>query len=301
MWILGRSLALASGAILVLSVGAAARTLPSAASESARIVSATRAHFDSVLVELRARDLSVLTDEQRTRRAQLVNTLRAYRERGLFPHNYDFADPTPYFIDRKTGTLCAVGHLMASTGRRDIVDRVARADNNVWVAELAGDTAVAGWLEVNGLTLAEAARIQVPYAPEVTQAKVMSYTLGAPIALTGSLVSSVWNANGNASGHRKSIIILGIASGVVTSAVSGMLMSQDGVPRSLHAIGSTGMAIGAISTALAIRSLHHRGQFMADRDAAKTEVRRADPATEIVPLLNVGKNASAGVAMTVRF
>ena len=69
----------------------------------------------------------------------------------------------PYFVDRKTGTLCAVGFLLASTGRADIVDRVAGVNNNVYVAELAGDTAFTAWLVEQGITLDEAARIQVPY------------------------------------------------------------------------------------------------------------------------------------------
>ena len=122
------------GALAVLPGSANARERNGAAAEVQRI----RAHFDSVLTELVLRDASSLTEAQRTERAALVATLRAYRDRGVFPHNYDFPDrATPNFVDRKTGTLCAVAHLLASTGRRDIVDRVARMDNNVLVAQLA--------------------------------------------------------------------------------------------------------------------------------------------------------------------
>ena len=124
-----------------------------------------RTHFDSVLTGLGSRDLTALTQEQRARRASLMTTLRAYQARGVFPHNYDFpGQDVPYFVDRKTGTLCAVAHLLASTGRRDIVDRVARANNNVLVPQLAGDSAFTHWLSDNGITLDEAAFIQVPYA-----------------------------------------------------------------------------------------------------------------------------------------
>jgi len=99
-----------------------------------------QAHFDSVLAELSARDVADLTSAQHAARVRLLETLRTYRDRGIFPHNYDFAGrAVPYFVDRKTGTLCAVAHLLASTGRRDIVDRVARTNNNVWVPDLAGD------------------------------------------------------------------------------------------------------------------------------------------------------------------
>jgi hypothetical protein len=131
--------------------------------ERAEVVRIQR-HFDGALELLAQRDLSGLTAEQRARRAALTGVLARYRDRGLFPRNYDFpGQAMPYFIDRRTGVLCAVAHLMESTGRRDLVERVADADNNVWVPELAGNAEFEAWLGENGLTLAEAARIQVPY------------------------------------------------------------------------------------------------------------------------------------------
>jgi hypothetical protein len=108
-------------------------------------VARIRAHFDSVLVGLPSRDTHALLPTQRARRSHLLRTLHTYRDAGAFPHNYDFPQqPTPYFIDRGSGVLCAVAHLLASTGRRDIVDRVAAMNNNVYVSGLAGDTAFAG-------------------------------------------------------------------------------------------------------------------------------------------------------------
>src|SRR5215207_3379955 len=145
----------ASGLIAVLAFVAAPLGLaPSvhAGGPAEREVSRIRAHFDSVLTELAHRDVATLSASQRGNRARLMTTLAAYRDRGVFPHNYDFADrAVPYFIDRKTGTRCAVAHLLESTGRRDVVDRVARMNNNVWVAELASDTALASWLDANGI------------------------------------------------------------------------------------------------------------------------------------------------------
>src|SRR5665213_783348 len=100
-----------------------------------------RAHLDSVLRELPQHDVRGLTSAQLAKRSSVLATLRSYRDAGEFPRNYDFKDPTPYFTDRKTGTLCAVAYLLVSTGRRDIVGRVTRANNNARVHELAGDTA----------------------------------------------------------------------------------------------------------------------------------------------------------------
>ena len=99
-----------------------------------------QAHFDSVLSELRARDVDGLTAKQLSERSNLIGVLATYRDRGVFPHNRDFGSQAiPYFIDRPTGILCAVAHLLESTGRRDIVDAVAAMDNNVWVNGLAGN------------------------------------------------------------------------------------------------------------------------------------------------------------------
>jgi hypothetical protein len=164
-----------AAALAVLA--AASPATPRTGAERAE-VQRIRVHFDSVLAELPGRDLSGLTPVQRRKRAVLVTTLQAYRDRGVFPHNYDFPGrAVPYFVDRRTGTLCAVAHLLESTGRRDIVDRVARSDNNVWVPQLARDTAFTAWLDANGLTLAEAARIQVPYvAPAPRPGLIMAGT-----------------------------------------------------------------------------------------------------------------------------
>jgi hypothetical protein len=100
-----------------------------------------QARLDTILGELRTRDVAALSLSQRANRARNIETLRRYREIGQFPRNYDFAQATPYFVDRKTGTLCAVAYLLDASGRHDIVDRVARTNNNVWVDELAGDVA----------------------------------------------------------------------------------------------------------------------------------------------------------------
>jgi len=153
-------LAVVISSAAVAAMGMASHSDPARAREVARI----RAHFDSVLVELRARDVRALTPTQRQQRGRLIATLGAYRDAGQFPHNYDFpGQAVPYFVDRETGALCAVANLIASTGRGDIVERVTRTNNNVWVPALAGDTAFRAWLDGHGLTLAEAARIQIPY------------------------------------------------------------------------------------------------------------------------------------------
>ncbi len=272
-----------------------------ARAESKRI----HAHFDSVLRELDARDISSLTSSQRTARRALVGTLRGYNTRGVFPHNYDFAVAlTPYFVDRKTGTLCAVAFLLESTGRRDIVDRVAGANNNVWVAELAGDTALASWLGEHGITLSEAARIQVPYAVSPTaQARETALAVAAPLTLLASAGTGVWNAWGNADGHNRVGSIIGISAGVLAAAFNTRFALATDYNRTARGVASAGIAVGGLGIALSTRSLMRHGRFLAsEREAERArQTRRADPQASVTPILPAGRNGGAGLNVSIRF
>ncbi len=121
-------------------------------------------HFHEVLGELKARDTSHMTPAQLLKRNQLISLLRTYQDRGLFPENRDFDKNTPYFIDG-SGTRCAMAYLIEESGGRDLVARVAEKANNAYVKELATDRQLLQWLEIHGLSLQEAARIQPTYNP----------------------------------------------------------------------------------------------------------------------------------------
>lgn len=129
------------------------------AREKVRLV----AHFRTVLGELRARDTSHLSPEQRAARAGLIAELQRYARTGRFPRNLDFPGiRKPYFVDA-FGTRCAMAHLIESTGEADLVTRVAATANNAFIREIEGDIALRAWLYRTGLTAAEAARIQPSY------------------------------------------------------------------------------------------------------------------------------------------
>lgn len=123
-----------------------------------------RVHFGEVLADLAARDTSDLTPSQRAKRAAAIERLRAYRERGAFPVNDDFARYTPYFIDNR-GTRCAMAYLIEESGAVELVARIAREDNHAYVHDLAADPELVAWLGANGITEDEAARIQPSYEP----------------------------------------------------------------------------------------------------------------------------------------
>lgn len=264
------------------------------ASTSSAEVLRIQAHFDSVLVELNARDVAHLSAEQRANRSALIRTLAAYRNRAAFPINYEFSAPTPYFVDRGTGVLCAVAHLMEQTGRRDIVDRVAAANNNVWVPQLAGDAEFETWLTRQGITLAEAARIQVPYIgepifedPAPVRQSLLLPAAGAGLAATASAM----NLLSNRDGHGRIRNIAGLASGAVSLGYGASLLRDRNADRGMAVAN---LATGAVSAFVSGRGiLRHRQQVAAQREAERTKVAMAP----IVPVAGSG----AGVSLNVRF
>lgn len=282
-------LGIAAGMILVAVILVAFRPAPDGSSEIRRI----QAHFDSVLVEMRARDASALTAEQLTRRSLLIETLVTYRNAGRFPRNYDFAEPTPYFVDRRTGILCAVAHLLESSGRRDIVDRVAAADNNVWVPRLAGASEFERWLDANGITLAEAARIQVPYVGDgpgtgaTAQRRLSTLPIMSATAATlAGAANLMWNSNG----HSRTGTVLGLVSGV-TGAGVGLGMLAD--PQENRALTIASATAGVISTLIAARGVQRHRRAIAAR-------RAEDARVAVAPLIPTPATG-AGVSVNVRF
>ncbi len=290
---------------VVASTPAPEKSRANAAGGDTRLVEVRRirAHFDSVLTELPTHNIATLSAAQRARRMQVLSTLRTYRTAGSFPHNYDFQDPTPYFVDRKTGVLCAVAHLLESTGRRDIVDRVAAANNNVYVADLAGDSAFTRWLDHTGLTLAEAARIQVPYmgdwSPEIIApppSNTASYSIGSAVAIGGSLAATMWSTYGNGDGHRRFSNFAGLAASAANFGLAAAAMSDRSAPR---AVAPITLLAGGVSAYFSTRGLfRHKSYRAAQREAAQQpKVARAT----VAPILPVAGQNGAGLAMRFTF
>lgn len=271
-------------ALAIIAAGATSSRAP-------RDVRRIQGHFDSVLVELSHRNISALSAAQRAERVRLVAELRRYRDAGVFPRNYDFAAPTPYFIDRKTGTLCAVANLLASSGRRDIVDRVAAANNNVWVAQLAGDTAFTRWLDASGLTLDEAARIQVPYVGPLPDEKPLTsaqrarntaYLITAPVAIGGAAITAFLNARSNADGHRTGVSKAGIATGLGSIAAGTLLMAKRDLPSGYFAAGAASTVLGGASVMLSTRSMQRHNASLA-------------------PVVTMGSRPAAGLSLSIDY
>lgn len=274
-----RARTIVAGSALLASMAALAAFLPRPATrvdfaDAQRI--RLRAHFDSVEGELLARDVSSLTPSQRTARARQLVVLRRYRDAGVFPRNHDVAGRSPIFVDRY-GTHCAMGHLIATSGRTDIVARVHATRNTATIHELAADTALLAWLDDNGLTVDEAARIQPAYEyepPPLTERVPERTALNA---------GETWAAAGSAAAGVAGIVLstrptysadrawLGVGAGVLAFAVGATQFDESGTRQT---VGLANAVIGTASIATAAYAmLHNRAATPVNQNAARSSLR----------------------------
>lgn len=248
-------------------------------------------HFDGAIAQLTSREVSDLSATQRANRSALIRELARYRDRGLFPRNYDFpGEAVPYFVDRVTGVRCAVAHLLEFTGRADIVARVAALDNNIWVPDLGQDGPFLAWLDEQGLTLAEAARIQVPYVEAPPPSPLVQAGLHRPSsqafalgATVGTAVLARYAAEG---GPQRLIGLVGLTAGAVSIAASmGAAQNED-----MGALAISNLVAGGVGMYLGWRAF---GRGVVAHRAA----RRA----QVTPMIPLSSQSGAGLSVSIAF
>jgi hypothetical protein len=150
-----------------------------------------REHLRRTESALRGDAAQDLSTAQRERRESALDRLTTYRERGEFPRNRTQADRTPLFVG-DDGTPCAMAHLLLEDGRDDLVATVMADDPTVAIEDLPPEHPVVEWIETNGLTQAEAARIQPAYGEGIqfatTCGPVPCWLAGAAATVLGSAV-----------------------------------------------------------------------------------------------------------------
>ncbi len=121
--------------------------------------------YERVEQELASRAPGGLSPDQRAARAKLLEVLDAYRRRADFGIDREHPGArVPLFVDGE-GRRCAMAELLHATGRDDLVEAVEAQDNLAWIVDLADSAPLCEWLDQNGLSLEEAARIQGPAMP----------------------------------------------------------------------------------------------------------------------------------------
>ncbi len=121
-----------------------------------------RTHLYRTWAELAAKPLPADPVLAARRLANLAR-LKEYAERGRYPKNADFPGAQVPSIRDRSGTLCAMAHLIERSGDGALVDSLARECNHVRIPAVAGGPLLA-WLAASGLTQAEAGRIQPGYS-----------------------------------------------------------------------------------------------------------------------------------------
>lgn len=270
-------------------------------SEVARL----RAHFDSVDIELRTRDVSHLSLEQRASRMKLIGWLREYRDAGRFPQNDRFRDRlVPFFRDSR-GALCAMAYLVDRSGRGDIVDHIAKSRNNAYIRNLTDDREIVAWLDASGLSVGEAARIQPEYGgnpccviadPVVSDRNRVStnYAL-LSMGLGGSSLSAI---GFNLFSPSRTIGGFGLVAGAA-AIIAGTARLDDGPGNRRIAIANT--AVGSVAAFTGLRTLL---AMRNTRVLSPTETSRRKVVTDatIAPDVIVTPNATAlGLRVHARF
>lgn len=117
--------------------------------------------MSAVIPILQANPVNHLKREQIASRLHLIEILDTYRLAGQFPINYHREERIPVFIDEH-GTHCAVGYLMQKTGYENVAQRIAAADNYVWVKDIHHEQ-LPEWQKASGLSVEELKLIQGAY------------------------------------------------------------------------------------------------------------------------------------------
>jgi hypothetical protein len=220
-------------------------------------------HLRHVEVTLRQRDTHGLTPAQRAARTRALNHLRDYYRAGVFPKNEHFPGRRlPYFRDDH-GTLCAMAYLIEKSGRKALVDRVARTNNNAYVRELAADPELQRWLKANGMTAAEAAWVQPAYNfpgenipdPELQVKRDSDTGLWVKTIATTTLSGLSIYANTSTPRDRRDAQIrgwLGMAIGLATMGIGISNIEDGGKDRQF---GWYNAGLGLVTTAFSLKTL----------------------------------------------
>ena len=263
-----------------------------------------RAHFAQLDRELQSRDVSHLTQAQRDARTTHIARLREYAAAGVFPRNTRHpGEFVPYFVD-DIGTRCAMAFLIEQSGAGDYVARIAARVNNAYIAEIALDpelgAPLVAWLDANGLSLDEAARIQPAYDgggcctiddPEPPVAT--SYKVGSGATIVTGLSSVVLNASLVQLGvSRRLGGWIGLGVGAAGLALGAAAMDKGDSYSTLRTVNS---GVGMLAAGLGLYAILSRPTSVPTTTAVVQDAPRITGAPWVDP------DGRSGVMLSLRF
>jgi hypothetical protein len=223
------------------------------------------AHLARIEAKLRAADVGALSPGQKSARARHLDVLREYRIRRVFPHNHVLHDQrTPVFVDEH-GTQCAVGYLIAESGREDLTQRIASTRNRATVAELADDPELRRWLDAAGLSPVEAGMIQPSYggsgylSDSTDESNAYATWTIIATGVNGGMVG--WNLLASRSDSGRLPGVLGVTSGLAQAVMGGfgILIDEPGHDlETAHIV--TNIGLGTLTSVLAAMTLRREAR-----------------------------------------
>jgi hypothetical protein len=120
-------------------------------------------HLEYVEQLLRSKDVSWMPEKQQEKRRQMLQLLNEYRNKGIYPDNFDYpGQRLPCFIDDE-GKICAVGYLVQQSWGPKAANLINGRYQYRKISEMDLEL-LKPWMEYSGLSLEECAMIQPTYA-----------------------------------------------------------------------------------------------------------------------------------------
>jgi hypothetical protein len=165
---------------------------------------------------LRDRSVEGLSEQQKKNREMVLDHLRDYWTKGVFPANLDYPDERkPCFID-KNGNICAVGYLIEKTAGIEVARQINEKHQYDNLMDMHSPV-IAAWAEEHGFTLEECATIQPTYGPPppdvITNVPIKKgYGISSGLVGGFNLAVNTVNISGRF-GNVKAVSFLGFVSG----------------------------------------------------------------------------------------
>lgn len=131
--------------------------------EDASEVERISVHLEWVEAKLRSQSTHTLDPDVAAKRLALLNVLRDYWLAGEFPRHTSTVEEgrAPRWVD-DLGIHCAVAHLVAASGRPDLVAAIQRRHQYDYVPDMDSQELLQ-WAKIHGFTVEELALIQPTY------------------------------------------------------------------------------------------------------------------------------------------
>ena len=206
-------------------------------------------HLERVEKHLRAREVCHLSTRQQAKRRQQLDTLAQYWKSGVFPRNGDF--PTrrvPYFIDAG-GRVCAVGHLLMTSGQATLARQLARTANNAYIEDV-NSSELERWAQKSGLAKEELAMIQPVYSGELVPAILVSGAVTVIVSMVNAL-----NIYRRRTGLRLPILGLVASIAVIYFAAQHHVVIESPFVIRNDSYSTVGLIVGGLGLGLSISGL----------------------------------------------